>query len=66
MFMDTDHRVWLTDEEMDKLRPFLSTPRGKQRVDDQRVISGMVFLLRTGCRWRDVPDVYGLRNPFLL
>lgn len=32
---------------------------GKPRVDDRRVISGILFVLRTGCRWRDVPAEYG-------
>ena len=62
MFTDSNHRIWLTHEEMDKIRPLLPTPRGKQRVDDRRVISGMAFVQRTGCRWRDVPDVYGSRH----
>ena len=32
---------------------------GKRRVDDRRVISGIVHRLREGCRWRALPDVYG-------
>jgi transposase len=28
-------------------------------VDDRRVISGIVHVLKSGCRWRDVPAVYG-------
>jgi len=28
---------------------------GKPRVDDRRVISGILQVLKTGCRWRDVP-----------
>ena len=59
MITDEKHRVWLTNEEMDVLRPFLPLPRGKQRVDDKRVLSGIIFVLKTGCRWRDAPEVYG-------
>ncbi len=29
------------------------------RVDDRRVISGIVFVIRNGLRWRDVPPDYG-------
>jgi transposase len=29
------------------------------RVDDQRVISGIVHVLRSGCRWKDAPAAYG-------
>ena len=32
---------------------------GKARVDDRRVISGILHVLKTGCRWRDVPPEYG-------
>jgi transposase len=28
-------------------------------VDDRRVISGILHVLKVGCRWRDVPDEYG-------
>nr|MCV4209701.1 IS5 family transposase [Roseomonas sp. SXEYE001] len=32
---------------------------GKPRVDDRRMISGILHVLKTGCRWRDVPSEYG-------
>jgi transposase len=28
-------------------------------VDDRRVISGIVHVLKSGCRWKDCPSVYG-------
>ena len=59
MITDENHRVWLTNEEMDTLLPLLPASRGKRRVDDQRVPSGIIFVQMTGCRWRDAPDVYG-------
>jgi transposase len=33
--------------------------RRKPRVDDRRVISGIVYVLRNGLRWRDAPKEYG-------
>jgi transposase len=33
--------------------------RGAHRVDDRRVISGIICMLRTGARWRDCPPEYG-------
>ena len=51
---------WLSDEAWAALDPHL--PRGrpsKPRVDDRRVISGIPHVLKTGCRWRDVPPEYG-------
>jgi transposase len=32
---------------------------GARRVDDRRVISGILHVLKTGCRWRDCPKEYG-------
>jgi transposase len=51
---------WLSDRAWAALDPHL--PRGqpgKPRVDDRRVISGILHVLKTGCRWRDVPPEYG-------
>ena len=55
-----DH-FWLTDEQFAKIAPHLPTDtRGKERVDDQRVISGIVQVLKSGGRWADAPrEVYG-------
>jgi transposase len=33
--------------------------RGKERVDDRRVISGILHVLTSGCRWKDCPPEYG-------
>jgi transposase len=51
---------WLSDAEWAAIEPHLPTGRrGAQRVDDRRVISGIVHMLRSGGRWRDCPAVYG-------
>jgi transposase len=50
---------WLTDEQMARLRPFFPKSHGKPRVDDRRVLSGIVFVNRNGLRWRDAPSAYG-------
>ena len=50
---------WLTDEQMDRLRPFFPKSHGKPRVDDRRVLSGIIFVNRNGMRWRDAPREYG-------
>ena len=52
--------TWLTDAEWVRIEPLL--PRGRRgahRVDDRRVISGIVHMLRSGARWRDCPAAYG-------
>ena len=51
---------WLTEDQFSRLAPLLPTDtRGKPRVDDRRVISGIVHVLKSGSRWIDAPDVYG-------
>ena len=50
---------WLTDEQMERLRPFFPRSHGKPRVDDRRVLSGIVFVNKNGLRWRDAPTAYG-------
>ena len=50
---------WLTDEQMARLRPYFPKSHGKPRVDDRRVLSGIVFVNRNGLRWCDAPRDYG-------
>jgi transposase len=51
---------WLTDEQFSKIAPHLPTDtRGKAHVDDRRVISGIVHVLKSGGRWIDAPPEYG-------
>ena len=51
---------WLSDQQFARLQPLLPTKvRGVPRVDDRRVISGIIHVLQSGCRWRDAPAVYG-------
>ena len=54
------HLFWLSDEAWACIEPHLPRGKaGKPRVDDRRVISGILHVLKTGCRWRDVPPAYG-------
>ncbi|MDP9791446.1 transposase [Agrobacterium tumefaciens] len=41
---------WLTDEQMARLRPYFPKSHGRQRVDDRRVLSGIIFVNRNGLR----------------
>ena len=51
---------WLSDEQWRGIEPHLPTDvRGKERVDDRTVISGILHVLRSGCRWKDCPPEYG-------
>ena len=60
--MDQDC-FWLSAAQFSRLEPLLPTDtRGKPRVDDRRVISGIIHVLISGCRWKDAPAVYGPRK----
>ena len=51
---------WLDDHQWQQIEPYLPTDvRGKERADDRRVISGILHVLRSGCRWKDCPPEYG-------
>ena len=49
----------LSDDQMRRIKPFFPKPRGLPRVDDCRVISGIIYVIRCGLRWKDAPSDYG-------
>ncbi len=44
---------------MERLAPFFPKSHGKPRVDDKRVLSGIIFINRNRLRWSDAPKEYG-------
>ena len=51
---------WLSEVQFERISGCLPTDtRGVERVDDRRVISGIVHVLQSGCRWKDAPKSYG-------
>jgi len=51
---------WLSDEAWAAIEPHLPKNQpGARRVDDRRVISGILHVLKAGCRWCDCPPDYG-------
>jgi len=50
---------WLTDEQMRRIEPHFPLSHGVPRRDDRRIVSGIIFVIRSGLRWRDVPAAYG-------
>ena len=51
--------LWLSEAQMRRIEPYFPLSHGVPRVDDRRVISGIVFVIRNGLRWRDAPREYG-------
>ena len=54
--------LWLTDKQMQRIAFYFLLSHGVPRVDDRRIVSGIVFVICNGPRWRDVPAAYGLLN----
>ena len=50
---------WLSDAQLELIQPYFPPSRGVPRVDDLRVISGIIFVLKRGLQWRDAPPEYG-------
>jgi len=57
--MNMSDLLWLSDAQMARLEPCFPKSHGKPRVDDRRVLSGIIFINRNGLRWRDAPAEYG-------
>ena len=51
----------LTDAQWQILQPLLPRPgrMGRPRADDRRTLNGILYVLRTGCRWDILPRRYG-------
>ena len=56
-------QFWLSDEQFAKIEQHLpGDTRGRERVDDRRVISGIIHVLKSGGRWIDAPPDHGPRK----
>jgi transposase len=51
---------WLNDEQWAKIKPFIPMNRPDQKPrNNRRILSGIIHVLKTGCRWQDCPPEYG-------
>ena len=51
---------WLSEEQFEKIKPLLPDDvRGVPRVDDRRVLSGIIHVIKRGLHWSDCPAEYG-------
>jgi putative transposase len=49
----------LSAAQMLRIEPFFPLSHGVPRVDDRRVLGGIVYVLKNGLRWCDAPPGYG-------
>ena len=54
----SDH-YWLSEAQLNRIKPYFPRSHGVPRVDDRRVLSGIIHVLKRGLQWRDVPNEYG-------
>ena len=50
---------YLKQEQLNLIKPYFPLSHGVSRVDDLRVISGIIHVLKRGLQWRDAPKEYG-------
>lgn len=50
---------WLSDKQFNAIKPYFPLAHGVPRVDDRRVVSGIIHVLKRGLQWRDAPEIYG-------
>jgi transposase len=48
-------RLWELIEPLIPPRPPAKGPGGRPRIDDRAALEGILFVVHTGCRWRDLP-----------
>ncbi len=51
--------LWLAGEQMERLWPFLAKSRGEPRVEDRRVLRGVIHVRKDGLQGKDAPADYG-------
>jgi transposase len=49
----------LSKEQMARIAPCFPLSHGIPRVDDRRVVSGIIYVIRNGLQWKDAPKSYG-------
>ena len=50
---------YLSAEQLERIKPFFPLSHGISRVDDVKVISGIIYVIKYGLQWKDAPREYG-------
>lgn len=53
------HLLYLSESQLERIKPFFPRSHGAPRVDDRRVVSGIIYVIKHGLQWQDAPDEYG-------
>ena len=59
LYITAQQVYWLSEDQLKVIQPYFPPSRGVPRVDDLRVISGIIFVLNRGLQCRDAPSEYG-------
>ena len=49
----------LNERQLARISAFFPLSHGVPRVDDRRVISGIIYVIKHGLQWKDAPKAYG-------
>ena len=52
-------QFWLSEAQLKIIEPYFPLSHGVPRVDDRKVISGIIHVIKNGLPWRDAPKIYG-------
>ena len=50
---------YLSPEQIARIKPYFSLSHGVPRVDDRRIVSGIIYVIKHGMQWKDAPREYG-------
>ena len=58
---DPQRAICLSEQQWERVKPLLPAPArtGRPRADDRQTVEAILYVLRTGCRWQDLPREYG-------
>ena len=50
---------YLSQSQLERIRPYFPLSHGVSRVDDRKVLSGIIYVIKNGLQWKDAPCQYG-------
>lgn len=62
MRLRASNLYWLRAEKIARLKPLFQKYHGRSRVDDLRVLTGIIFVNRNKLRWRDASQIWSAQD----